>query len=94
MTTIQSGTNTGTRSDLTIRKMNAVDWVAMILLIIGGLNWALVGLFDIDVVAQLFGTMTMLSRIVYVVVGLAALYSIYLCVKQSGYDQTSTPRQA
>lgn len=62
-------------------KMNAVDWVAMVLLIVGGLNWGLVGLFDIDLVAALFGTQTPLSRIVYVLVGLSALYSIYTSTK-------------
>lgn len=81
------------RSDLSTRRMNPVDWIAMILLIIGGVNWALVGLFDIDVVARLFGPMSMISRAVYIIVGLAALYSIYLCVKQSRPDDLSTPRQ-
>ena len=45
----------------------------MILLIVGGLNWRLVGAFDFDLVAAIFGPMTLLSRLVYVLVGLAAL---------------------
>jgi uncharacterized membrane protein YuzA (DUF378 family) len=61
--------------------MSAVDYIAMALLIIGGLNWAMVGLFDVDVVASLFGPGSPASRIVYVVVGLAALYSIYTAAK-------------
>lgn len=64
-------------------KMNALDWIAMVLLIVGGLNWGLVGLFDIDLVAALFGTQTPLSRIVYVLVGLSALYSIYTSSKMA-----------
>lgn len=64
-------------------RMNAVDWVAMVLLIVGGLNWGLVGLFDIDLVAALLGTQTPLSRIVYVLVGLSALYSIYTSSKMA-----------
>jgi uncharacterized protein len=64
-------------------KMNALDWIAMVLLIIGGLNWGLVGLFNLDVVAALFGTQTPLSRIVYVLVGLSALYSIYTSSKMA-----------
>jgi hypothetical protein len=52
--------------------------VALLLLVIGGLNWALVGLFNLDFVAALFGTMTPLSRAVYVAVGVAALYGLVL----------------
>jgi hypothetical protein len=61
--------------------MSAVDYIAMALLIIGGLNWAMVGLFDVDVVATLFGPGSPASRIVYVIVGLAALWSIYTAAK-------------
>ncbi|MBA4094488.1 MAG: hypothetical protein C0489_10425 [Candidatus Accumulibacter sp.] len=64
--------------------MSAVDYIAMALLIIGGLNWAMVGLFDVDMVATLFGPGTPATRIVYVVVGLAALYSIYTTAKMVG----------
>lgn len=63
--------------------MSAADYLAMALLIIGGLNWAMVGLFDVDVVASLFGPGSPASRIVYVLVGLAALYSIYTAMKMS-----------
>jgi uncharacterized membrane protein YuzA (DUF378 family) len=62
-------------------KMNALDWAAMILMIVGGLNWGMVGLFNYDVVAALFGTQSPFSRVVYVLVGLAALYSIYTSAK-------------
>ena len=48
--------------------------VALLLLIIGGVNWGLVGLLDLDLVAMLFGDMSALSRIVYILVGLSALY--------------------
>ena len=64
-------------------KMNALDWVAMVLLIVGGLNWGLVGLFNYDLVAALFGTQSPLARIVYVLVGLAALYSVYTASKMA-----------
>lgn len=66
------------------RRMSALDWIAMLLLIVGGVNWGLVGLFDFDLVAFLFGAMTGLSRVVYALVGLSALYAIYLCTKMSG----------
>jgi len=58
--------------------MNALDWIAVILVIVGGLNWGLVGLFKFDLVAAIFGDMSTLSRIVYDLVGLAALYMIYM----------------
>ncbi len=54
--------------------MKALDVITAILLIIGGLNWGLVGVFNFDLVAGIFGTITVLSRIVYTVVGLCALY--------------------
>ena len=61
--------------------LSGLDYTAMVLLIIGGLNWAMVGLLDVDVVATLFGPGSPASRVVYVIVGLAALYSIYTAVK-------------
>lgn len=65
------------------KRMGAMDWIAMALLIVGGVNWGLVGLFNLDLVATLFGEMSALSRIVYVVVGLSALYAIYTSSKMS-----------
>ena len=64
--------------------MSALDYVAMALLIIGGLNWALVGLFEVDMVATIFGPGSPASRLIYVLVGLAALYSIYTTAKMAG----------
>jgi len=61
--------------------MSAVDYIAMALLIVGGLNWAMVGLFDVDVVATLFGAGSPASRLIYVLVGISALYSIYTASK-------------
>jgi len=68
-------------SAATHSRISAADWIAVTLLIIGGLNWGLVGLFGFDLVAALFGEMSLLSRIVYTVVGLSALYSIYTSTK-------------
>lgn len=64
-------------------KLSALDWVAMVLLIVGGLNWAVVGLFNVDVVASVFGVQSPLARLVYVLVGLSALYAIYLSAKMA-----------
>lgn len=48
--------------------------VATVLLVIGGLNWGLVGLFNVDLVAALFGAASPISRIVYILVGVSAAY--------------------
>jgi len=56
--------------------MRALNVLTQVLLIVGGLNWLLVGAFEFDLVAALFGEMSPLSRIVYVLVGLSALYQI------------------
>lgn len=53
------------------------DWVAIVLLIIGGLNWGLVGIFNLDLVETIFGSIAWLQKTVYIVVGIAALYMIY-----------------
>ena len=57
--------------------MNALSTTTIVLLIVGGLNWLLVGLFNMDIVASLFGDGSVLSRIVYVLVGLAAIYELW-----------------
>lgn len=59
-----------------MKKMNALDWITMILIIIGGLNWGLVGFFNFDLVKTIFGDMTIISRIVYALVGLSAVYAL------------------
>jgi uncharacterized membrane protein YuzA (DUF378 family) len=60
-----------------MKKLNVIDWVALLLVVIGGLNWGLVGLFNFNLVATIFGDMTMITKIIYIVVGLAALYTLY-----------------
>ena len=54
----------------------ALDYTALVITIIGAVNWGLIGFFKFDLVAFLFGDMTLLSRIVYAVVGLCGLYLI------------------
>ena len=62
-------------------KLNVIDWVALALVIVGGLNWGLVGAFEFNLVDTIFGEGSALSRIVYVVVGISALYTIYAASK-------------
>jgi uncharacterized membrane protein YuzA (DUF378 family) len=57
-----------------MNKLNTLDIISLILVIVGGLNWALVGILNFDLVATIFGDMSTLSRIVYTLVGLSAIY--------------------
>lgn len=57
-----------------MKNLNTLDWITLVLIIIGALNWGLVGLFSFDLVAYLFGTLSLISRIIYVVIGLSAIY--------------------
>jgi len=63
-------------------KKNVWQQIALVLIIIGGLNWGLVGLFDFDLVATLLGAMSIASKVVYTLVGLSALYVISFALKK------------
>lgn len=54
--------------------MKMLKGIALCIAIIGCVNWGLIGLFEFDLVAWLFGTMSMFSRIIYVIVGISGLY--------------------
>ena len=58
-------------------KMNAADKVAWLLLIVGGLNWGFVGWLNYNPIDKLFGVDSTGSRVIYAIVGVAALYSLY-----------------
>ena len=58
--------------------MKWLDYLALTLVIIGAINWGLIGFFQFDLVAFLFGNLSLLSRIIYAVVGIAGLYMIRL----------------
>lgn len=67
--------------------MRAINLLTLALIIVGGLNWGLVGAFNFDLVAAIFGPMSALSRLVYILVGLSALYQIIPLLKGlSGKD--------
>ena len=57
-------------------KTNWLDYTLLSLLIIGGINWGLIGFFHFDLVAFIFGEMTWLSRIIYALVGLSGIYML------------------
>jgi len=54
--------------------MRGLYSVAILLLVIGGLNWGLVGLLNFDLVATIFGTISLITRVVYILVGVSAVY--------------------
>lgn len=61
-----------------------LDKIALFLLVVGGLNWGLIGIFDFDLVAWLFGGQNaVLSRIIYTLVGISALWCISLFFKRN-----------
>lgn len=59
------------------KKLSTGSWIAIALAVVGAINWGLVGLFDFDLVAALFGELSPFSRIVYVLVALAGLYLLF-----------------
>ncbi len=61
--------------------INVMDYLALAHVIIGGLNWGLVGLFHWDLVAALFGPSSVLSRLTYIGVGVSAVYCLYSIIK-------------
>ena len=59
--------------------MKAIDYIVLVLVLIGAINGGLVGFFGLDLVAFLFGSMSVLSRIIYAVIGICGLYAISFC---------------
>jgi len=59
-----------------MKDLSIIDWIVQILLIIGGLNWGLIGLFKYDLVSAIFGEMSGISRFIYTLVGIAAIYAL------------------
>lgn len=72
-----------------MKKWNGLDWISFILVFIGGINWGLVGFFGFNLVNTLFGDMSVLTRVIYAVVGLAALYQLLSVSKLCGCSSKS-----
>ncbi|MSR73766.1 MAG: DUF378 domain-containing protein [Candidatus Pacebacteria bacterium] len=64
-----------------MKKLGGLDWLALILVIVGGLNWGLVSLLNWNLVDTLFGAMSSLSQIVYGLVSLSAIYLLVISGK-------------
>ena len=65
--------------------MKVLYYIALTLVIIGAINWLLIGLFSFDLVATIFGSMSILSRIIYSIVGVCGLICIGLYPKVNEY---------
>ena len=74
--------------------MKAVNLITLLLIIVGGLNWGLVGAFDFDLVAALFGAGSALSRAVYVAVGLSAVWQLVPLFAMSGRESPALHRSS
>ena len=60
------------------KDMKIIDTIALVLIIIGAINWGLVGLFNFNLVDTIFGAMSIISRIIYILVGISGLWGIKL----------------
>ena len=67
--------------------MKSINLMTLVLVIVGGLNWGLVGLLNFDLVAAIFGAGSALSRLVYTLVGISALWQIVPLVQAFGADE-------
>lgn len=65
-------------------KLNVLDYIALVLIIVGGLNWGLVGAFNYNLVDGLFGVQSVISTIVYILVGISALYAAVSLALKAG----------
>jgi uncharacterized membrane protein YuzA (DUF378 family) len=72
--------------------MKPINLITLILLIVGGLNWGLVGLFNFDLVAALFGAGSLLARAVYTLVGVSALWQLIPLSSAFGRDEPFAQR--
>jgi uncharacterized membrane protein YuzA (DUF378 family) len=74
------------------KAMKPLNLITLILLIVGGLNWGLVGLFNFDLVATLFGANSILARVVYLLVGLSALWQLVALFAAFGSGESAALR--
>ncbi len=68
-------------------RKNVLDCILLAIIIIGAINWGLIGLFRFDLIAFLFGTMSWLTRIIYVVVGISGIYMLSMFARLKDSDR-------
>jgi uncharacterized membrane protein YuzA (DUF378 family) len=69
-----------------MRTYSALYWIALVLTVIGGLVWGIVGLINLNVIEAVFGAGSIVTRVIYVIVGLAALYLIAAALMERPVD--------
>ncbi len=67
-------------------KYGLLDWVSFALIIIGAINWGLVGAFDLNLVTEIFGEESTFSSLIFILVGLAGLYTAYMLAIRHFYE--------
>lgn len=72
-----------------MNRLGAFSWLMIVLAVIGAINWGLVGFFEYDLVAALFGEMSGASRVIYSIVGLAGLYTLAAVTSVTGQRHES-----
>lgn len=70
------------------KKCGVLGWICLILIIIGGINWGLVGIFGFNLVAFLFGSWPIIERLIYILVGIAAIIAIFMACRCCGKKGT------
>ncbi len=60
-----------------MKQMGTLDWLVFVLLVVGALNWGLVGLLNTNVVELVLGSIPVLVKLVYILVGIAGLWKLY-----------------
>jgi len=70
--------------------MSFLDILAYLLVIVGGINWGLVGFFNYNLVTRIFGESTPVTRIIYAAIGLAAIYLLYSFMRVNRPDKDKT----
>ncbi|WP_315067578.1 DUF378 domain-containing protein [uncultured Clostridium sp.] len=62
--------------------MKTLDTIALILIVIGGINWGLIGFFQFNLVDSIFGSFSIISRIIYALVGISSVYALSFFAKE------------
>lgn len=65
--------------------MKLLDTISLALIVIGAINWGLIGFFQFNLIDSIFGTLSLLSRIIYSLVGIASIYSLSFFARERAH---------
>lgn len=63
-----------------MKKISVVEWITLVLIVIGAINWGLIGLFNYNIVETIFQTGSLITRTIYLLIGLAGVYELIILV--------------